>query len=84
MKVLPLDDVSISSSHGLSITAIRPGAVGVNGLALWSHFATSGESDLPVLLCTLAIPHSQMVLERRYTHWTQQSSKLILARAKGA
>jgi len=75
---------SISSSHGLSITASRPGAVGITGLALWSHFAIPGEITLKGFILHAAILHTQMVLERSYTHWTQHSEKLTLARSKGA
>jgi hypothetical protein len=72
VKASPLHEVLIPSSHDLSITVSRPGAVVTYGLALWSHFAIPGESFPGVLFRTLVIPHSQMDIERSYTHRTQQ------------
>jgi hypothetical protein len=52
----PPEEVLIPSSHGLSITVSRPGAVVTYGLAMWSHFAIPGESPPGVLFRTLVIP----------------------------
>jgi len=68
----------------LSFTVSRPGAVRIPCLALWSHFAIPGESPSEVPYRTLAIPHSQMDVERSFTHCTQQSRKLIWTRSEGA
>jgi hypothetical protein len=56
VKASPLHEVLIPSSHDLSITVSRPGAVVTYGLAMWSHFAIPGESPPGVLFRTLVIP----------------------------